>query len=168
MCSTHVEWLSVEDIADGERPNYWKAEHLFIPFAQNGAGDVWCWYPAWSANSQAPVVLAHHDENAAEGFAPSFEGFLLRQLLQTFAEIYEDNADFSRDELQQTARAELKTLRPYLRDSWHALLSEIAARPLQRNESWGCVQFLTRDEAKQIVERELAFEHLNQEFAHMA
>ncbi len=56
----------------------------------------------------------------------------------------------------------MNTLAPYLRPAWVSLLNELTARPLEYNKS--CFRFLKRDEAKEIVERELAMPNLGESF----
>ncbi len=57
-----------------------------VPFAGNGYGDSYCWYPRWQEGSEAPIVLALHDEYEGELFAMTFAHCLTRCFLQTFAE----------------------------------------------------------------------------------
>jgi hypothetical protein len=82
-----VEWIKADDILDWEFPDYWDGKHKMIPFAGNGCGDVWAFYLNWTDKENIPVIFAYHDENRAEAYAPDFESFLFKQMLESFLEI---------------------------------------------------------------------------------
>ncbi len=71
-----AECLSLEEIADYEFEPYRKSG--FVPFAFNGAGDLWCWWPEAASHSITPVVWCLHDVDMAEVSAPHFIGFIYR------------------------------------------------------------------------------------------
>lgn len=153
MMSMHVEWWRPEEMADFSPPDYY--EKVFVPFAANGGGDLWCWYPESRTEG---IVLVSHDEDAATHFAPDLEGFLFRHMVEGFAEIY----NHEEPTLVHVAQANVKTLAPYLRPEWTTLLSELTTRPIVSEQ--GCFRFLTRKEAASIVERELAMPSLGKTF----
>ena len=135
IASLHVEWWSPEQIADYEEPDYWLSELRLIPFAQNGAGDVWCWH---AASPGAEIVFAAHDENEAEVVAADLEGFLLRHMVLGLSEIYpDDGSDFTLEERVMSARANVRVLAPYLAPKRVALLEELCSRPLVQDAEWG-------------------------------
>lgn len=54
------------------------------PFAQNGAGDQYSFFPQWPGRDGEPsIVFAPHDEMTAQVFATSFSELLLHQWLVT-------------------------------------------------------------------------------------
>lgn len=165
LVSAQVEWWTPEAIADWAPPDYWSEEHRFVPFAQNGAGDLWCWHVS---SPDAEIVFAPHDENEAEIVAPDLAGFLFRQLVQGLSEIYpDDGTDFSVEQRVTSAKANVRVLAPYLPAAQVALLEQLCERPLVEDPSWGCLRFLPRAEADAIIERELAYPRLGETFEHM-
>ena len=160
MVSHHVEWWGLEDVVNWDAPDYYAL--TFVPFAANGAGDLWAWYPA---SGTEEVVFVPHDENAAQHYAPHFEGFLFRHIVQGLAEIYEHAGQtYTPEQRVQDAKANVNTLAPYLRPAWVSLLNELTSRPLEFDKAWRCFGFLKRKDAKEIVERELAMSNLGEEF----
>lgn len=153
----HVQWWSLRRIANWQPPSNWSAATDAVPFAQTAAGALWCWYPSWATGNTPPVVLVTPGEEARL-YAPNFEGFLFRQLLEQLS-----GAHPARDEAEFTALAgaALDDVRPFLRSNWLALLDAVRERPLHRNEQSGCPQFLEPEEVREIVQRELPFERLN-------
>lgn len=165
LVSSQVEWWTPEAIAEWEPPDYWSAEHRFVPFAQNGAGDVWCWHVS---SPDAEIVFAPHDENEAEVVAPDLAAFLFRQLVGGLSEIYpDDGTDFSIEQRVASAKANVRTLAPYLPAAQVALLEQLCERPLVEDPSWGCLRFLSRAEADAIIEREIGYPRLGHTFEHM-
>ena len=79
-----IEWdRSPEEVVlgaadDGLRPG-------LVPFAGNGYGDQYCWYPPWQQGPEPPVIFQVHDETDSPLFAEDFAGCLFRCLLQHFA-----------------------------------------------------------------------------------
>lgn len=160
MASAHVEWWQPDVIASWSAPDYYALD--FVPFAANGGGDLWCWYPA--CGTQA-VVLVIHDENCAQYHAPDLEGFLFRHMVEVCAEIYDHHGPRPTDEQHiEAAKVDVRTLAPYLRPAWVDLLNELVGRPLTRHKSGSYVSFLTRKEAAEIVKRELAMPNLDESF----
>jgi hypothetical protein len=164
VAGAQVEWWALEDIANWEAPSHFDPAHKLLPFASSTTGDMWCWCPPLGAEV---IVLAPHDEDGAMVFAPDLESFLLRHTLQAFAEIVEeDGSDFTREQRTEVARANVRTLTPYLNPAWVELLTEIAEHPLERDEEWDCLRLLTRDEAIDLIQTELDMPNLNETFSH--
>jgi len=164
LASAQVEWWQPEDIANWEAPAHFDPAHKLVPFASTGAGDMWCWY----ANGGDVIVLAPYEEDGATIFAPDLESFLLRHMLQGFAEIVEeDGTDFTREQRSEVARANIRTITPYLNPAWVELLTELPEHPLERDEEWDCLRLLTRDEAIDLIQTELDMANLNETFSHM-
>lgn len=164
MAQAQVEWWLPEDMVNWDAPDHFDPAHRLLPFASTATGDLWCWY---QKNGEESIVLAPHDENGATYFAPDLEAFLLRHLLQAFAEILDDDGlDFTPAQRSEVARANVKTLAPYLNEGWLELLTELAARPLVRDEEWDCLGLLGRDEAIMLIQTELDMPTLGETFAH--
>jgi hypothetical protein len=65
-------------------PDGWLRPGL-IPFAGDGSGDQYCWYPLWQTGADMPVVLVDHDSGCSQLFARDFGECLCRCFLQTFS-----------------------------------------------------------------------------------
>lgn len=171
LAFTQVEWWEPEEIANFSAPDYWRRDVLLVPFAANAAGDLWCWHPAERSTEdpeQCEIVLVADGESEATVFAPTLEAFLLRHLIQAFAEIVEDDGtDFTREQRAQAVRANVRTVAPYLCAEWVELLEELAARPLVENQEWNCLGLLSHEEAVELVQVELDCPRLGVTFAHM-
>lgn len=120
-----IEWdRSVDEIVayDGDemvRPG-------LIPFAGDGYGNAYCWYPPWQQGEEPPVVFYYHDQEESELFANSFSECLCRCMLQHFArpeEMAEDPVA-----AQHLWHAHRQILDPYLDSSQRQLLDDAALR----------------------------------------
>lgn len=83
-----LEWTAPGDLTEDPdlRPG-------LFPFAQNGAGDQYAFYPAWPGRGdEASIVFAPHDEMTATVYARSFSELLLHKWLET-ARWWEDDYD---------------------------------------------------------------------------
>lgn len=61
-----------------------------VPFAGNGFGDQYCWYPPWQTGVDMPVLLVDHDEGRGRLFAGDFGQCLCRCFLRSFADEHPD------------------------------------------------------------------------------
>lgn len=173
LCASDFEWLDPEAMANGRAPANWRTEPVLIPFAETGAGDPICFYPAWTENGATPIVLAMHDDDRCFAKAPHFEGYLFMLMLNALAVI--DKYSFgtwSEAELRQSFRANIKTLAPYLRWQWTAFLEACVDRPLVKElQPFGrkprpIQALIPQAELNEIVARELAFGHTGASFKH--
>lgn len=165
MAFGQVEWMQPDDLEGHEPLEDWKPELGLTPFAQNGAGDLWCIHESARDGDRVPVSFVPHDEMKATIYAPDFEAFLFRQLLEAFSEIDPRGDGFSTTERAQSARAEIKTLTPYVRKAWLDVLSEVASRPVKVSKH-GYHSFLTRPEAQTLVKSTLAYPRLDETFSY--
>ncbi len=162
-----MEWIPLPAIRDHEFPDYCKAG--FVPFAITGAGDHWCWYPEHTFNGVAPVVFCPHDEKFGKFYAPHFLGSVYRQVL-AFAASHLD----AKDEplARQHLRRWLDDLGPVFPTRWRETLAALITAPLQTWEYGKVRKFeqiglLPPDQYQAIVQRDLAFDKLDQKFQWM-
>jgi hypothetical protein len=94
-----------------------------IPFAGNGYGDAYCWYPRWQDGPEPPVVLARHDEELSSLFARDFAECLVRCMLQDASAPDEDLAEGERVKL---FRAHSDIIRPFVSHAQSQLLARLA------------------------------------------
>lgn len=176
-CVYDFEWLTMEEMAAWEPPDHWNTEHVLVPFAKSARVDLWCWYPGWASEGETPVVLTRGDMNEAEALAPDFESLLLRKMLEAFAgalsfddaSLRERAVDVNDGNLREILRANVETLRPYIRGEWCALLLRLLARPFSQipGESAAHVRLLDERELHDILHREAAFAHAGETFPYM-
>jgi len=168
LCAPDVEWLTGDEMLNWKPVDYWNPEHRLLPFAGNGAGDLWCFYLNWGNESRLPVVLAYHDENRCEAVAGDFQSFLLVKFIGSLTNIDKyvlehlelDDAEQYRPSLV----ANLKTLESYLPETWTLRLREILTAPLLND---GDTHAFLTPERTEILLAELKFEHSGTVFEHM-
>jgi hypothetical protein len=95
-----------------------------IPFAGDGFGNQYCWYPPWQAGADVPVVFALHDEMTSGLFARDFAECLCRCFLQEFADDDNDESYVPREALWD---AHFGILRPWLTPEQTDLLERLRA-----------------------------------------
>jgi hypothetical protein len=116
---THVDlvlwWSSIEwdrtsaDIAAFPGDRFLRPG--LVPFAGNGFGDQYCWYPRWRTGDDIPVLLVRHDEERSRLFARDFGECLCRCLLQSFADEVPTTSHLTPEAVWD---AHVKILEPYL------------------------------------------------------
>lgn len=73
-------------------------DYLFAPFAQNGAGDLYCFFYDRSVpEAEPPVVLLWHDCGQADILSDNLQAFLLRALLESVAHMNPDTSLWTAD-----------------------------------------------------------------------
>jgi hypothetical protein len=179
LLGADFEWWSLDDMADWTPPDYWTNAPALVPFAESGRADVWAWAPAWVEGGRAPIVFAARDVDEASLVAPDLEGLLFRLLVEWFSDLDPEAWDeFTPAERELALRAQVAAVSPYVRGSARRTLEELVARPLRtvelpkpfpkyRGPPLVCLQLLDADEARTLVERELAFSRLDETFKHM-
>jgi hypothetical protein len=157
-----MEWLPLEEIRDFQF-QAWEGDE-FVPFAQSGLGDHWCWWPAETTEAGTPVVLCPHDDQSGIVYAPHFLGALYRHMLE-YA-----HGGLSGPEDEALARALLSRwsvdLGPLLPAAWARTLEQLRSAPLQtwKQRRWEQCGLLTAEELRSILERDLPFEGMNRQF----
>ncbi len=105
-----------------------------VPFAGDGYGNSYCWYPRWQAGEEPPVIFASRDEGEGRLFARTFAECLCRCFLQHFA-LALDDKDGTDDRLLWEPHLEI--LLPFLNPEQEALLVSVGKRlsPMACNEA---------------------------------
>lgn len=149
------------------------APYQFIPFAKNGAGDLYVFQYDLQNGEDIPITFFPHDDCEAEVLAKNLQDFIFRQLLEATREIddYAMVFEEEEEEIKRNLQQQLRTHRPYLTDRQIQLLEEIYNRDLVtytyqlpnggKQEAEGLTTF---DEVEAILQREINFEHLNKTF----
>jgi len=123
-----IEWdRTPEEIAEFEGD-----EHLrpgLVPFAGNGYGDLYCWYPRWQTGPEPPVVFFIHDELESHLFARTFAECMCRCLLQSFAAWDDQALESSHVSKGQVWEAHREILRPFIDPEQIETLQALGADP---------------------------------------
>jgi len=164
-----VEWITVDEMLAWKAPEYWKPNR-FIPFAGNGYGDLWCWDPGREEGGKCPVVLCRHDENETEIFAGSFETFLYRVLVESFADLSSDDlAELSADESQVRGYLALNvtSVAEFLPAEHVATLMNILKKEFRTGSEEDHLFLIDEAEKNQILERDVKIRDIGTTFEHM-
>lgn len=164
---------SIDEMADDEDYRNIHSDYQFIPFAQNGAGDLYAFQFDLQKDGEVPVTLIPHDDEEAEVLAGNFQDFIFRQLLESVAEIDEGAIFYEEEEedLKQNLFNQLKTHEPYLTAKQIEILNSIYQRDIfeytykiPNGGSFETEGLVTFDEVEEILNKEIASEHLNRNF----
>ena len=160
LCSpwhTSVEWLTPQELLDWTPLDNWPANRL-VAFAGDGYGDYWCWNPEQSTERGTPIVIPRHDEDCVEIYAASFEDFLFRVLLESFAEITYDSRDellVDDEELKRYLALNVDAVAEQLSPGQVGILREVLDNDLVEDEDDECYRLVSLEEKQAILEREV-------------
>lgn len=98
----------------------------FIPFAKNGAGDLYCFFLNDAMDGNIPIVLVWHDDDAADYCAKNLHDFIVINLLTAAARPYELQPEADAEFLLQM-RAMYASHTPYLSLDTQPILSKVVA-----------------------------------------
>lgn len=164
---------SIDEMSDAEDYRNIHSEYRFVPFAKNGAGDIYAFQFDLQHNGEVPVTFIPHDDEEAEVVAKNFQDFIFRQLLEAITEIDEDSMFYEDEEedLKQNLFNQLRTHESYLTARQIEILNDIYQRDIfeysykvpngRSFESEGLVTF---DEVEKILNSEIGFDQLNKKF----
>lgn len=149
----------MEEFAD---PDHWmriRPGLLFVPFAGNGAGDLYCFLPTRETGDEVPVVLFWHDANRAVFLARNLQDFIFRSMLETVAAV--EAAAYGLlppEDFKEDLQRFLRTHQPYLEE-----------RQLQRlmavyNRESTTKALLDEQELRVLLKAEAGWEQWDREF----
>lgn len=99
----------------------------FLPFAESGAGDVYCLTPV---DEGAPgVALVYHDAEFSRIAYRSFDDFICASFLEAFADMSHLVDDFSEQEALLILRQDVRLVAGLLSDAPAKYLESLAALP---------------------------------------
>lgn len=149
-----------------------------VPFAKNGAGDLYVFQYDLEQNGEIPISFFPHDDSELEVQAKNFQDFIFRQLLESVTEIGEVLVfeDDSEEEIKIHLYNQLRTHRPYLTEKQIAVLEEIYARAIfdysyaspNNKSTFEARGLATFDEVEEILKREIDFPLLNTKIDYLA
>lgn len=167
FAATHLQfsdlvWLDQEEIAGFE----FASDQIpgLVPIAVTMEQDVWCWYPAMNDGGPAPVVYCPLEDEVASIHAPDFSAWIYRLMLEEYACTgLTEHLDVRQSRLVLDHFAE--RMAGYLPEPWVARLAELKGRPFHTDDN-GYYGVLDEDELVEILEHDLAYPRLDEEFEH--
>jgi hypothetical protein len=166
---TRVEWYSPEEIACWRPPDYWIPRPI-VAFARSGSGDEWCWFPELTDDLGTRVVFCAHDENDAEIYAATFQAFLYRILLESFAYIGPRGiADFDGESgYKRYLELNVGVLEFVLKPEWVETLRALLVKDFSvREDDDQVLCLLDQRELEELHEQQLLLSDVGQHFEHM-
>ena len=151
-----MEWLSLDEILNYEKDEW--SKDGFVPFAFNGAGEKWCWYPEYKSGNDVPIVLLP-DGDTGEFYAQNFTQSLFRQIID-FISFSIDEDDF--EEQIKYLRKWSSVFKEYFRDEWILEISKILQESSQNFEALEAN--IESDYCDKMVNKFLDFDKLDEEF----
>lgn len=131
-CMYDFEWISAPDaeesINEWLNPAYQHGRR-FLPFAQTGAGDLYCLTPIASGNHAGDigVALVWHDDDSSAVSAVSFDAFVFDALVRSATDVsHLTDEGFTPAEAAQCLIANIQTLAPMLPPAMQLELDRIA------------------------------------------
>lgn len=127
-CIDDFEWIKADEAAETIdewlNPAYQHGRR-FLPFAQTGAGDMFCLTPL--SNGGVGVALVWHDDDTSKVEAVSFDVFAYEAVVRSAADAsHLIDEKFSRAEAAQCVAANLRAVAPLLPQDLRAELDGIA------------------------------------------
>jgi hypothetical protein len=159
---TDHEWMPLGAIAHHDFCEWQTNTRQFlVPFSHSARLDEWGWRLDWASGDEPPVVFCERGPEG-RGFAPNFCGFLYRMLLEEFSgtwvvESLEDEKGKAK------IRRAVEVICPRLPQDWAQRIVELSRRPWYvAKDKTICVY--PRAECDRIIEKDLAFAHMNEVF----
>lgn len=164
------ELLTPDDILNFEFPKEWDIQqHHLIPFAKTAEGNMFAFYKNVEIDGENPIVLIWENDEA-EFVAKNFEDFIFRKMIEASDDIDKDDlyADYGKDNGMELYRADLqadlKTIRPYLKDVYVSILEEAYnGEILETLISYG---LMGAKPVKTVIKEMLDFELMGEVFEH--
>jgi hypothetical protein len=116
------EWLNPGD----------QAGKVFLPFAQSGAGDLYCLMPL-DAHSTGVALIWHDDETSRIGYR-SFDDFVAVRFLETFANLDHLADDFPEEQVIQCLRHDVSSVTEPMNEAMRHYLKSFADLPATHHE----------------------------------
>lgn len=149
-------------------------KYRMVPFAKNGAGDLYVFQLDMQVGNDVPITLFRHNSEA-EILAKNLQDFIFRQLLESLTEMDEDSMfhEDSEEEIKQNLHNQLKTHRKYLKPEQVEILEDLYQRDIfeyiykkPNGSEFKREGLLTFDEFEKLIKQEIVFEKLNTKFAY--
>ena len=133
------EWaepdICAEEIDDWLNPESQQGR-CFLPFAQSGAGDLYCLMPYEDANGHRHVGVAFvwHDDDESEIEHASFEDFACSQVLNALVDLRQLSQSFSTEEVLQIVQKDVHQITQHMAEDRKQWLRSLCAGPLTQRD----------------------------------
>jgi hypothetical protein len=160
---------AIEEIQDPEDYRNIDKQFKFIPFAQSGAGDHYCFFLNEENNGEYPIVYLWHDSNEADYLAGNLQDFIFKMLLTDMSnqDIYNEISD---EEFRSDIESVFKSHKKYLTSQQINIIEGILTReiidyeivlPRMKEPARG---LLTDLELKSLLDKNIPFEKMDKSF----
>lgn len=160
---------AIEELQDPEDYRQIKKEFKFIPFAQSGAGDHYCFFVNEEKDGNIPIVYLWHDSNEINYLAKNLQDFIFKMILTDMAnqDLYNKVSD---EEFRNNIESVFRTHKKYLSTEQNNVLADILNReiidyeiqlPRMKEPARG---LLTDLELKTLLDQIIPFEKMDQSF----
>lgn len=150
-------WLSPSEIANFELPTVRKIG--FVPCASTESRGQYCW--CVSETLESFIADCPRDSDFADGYAPHFEGFLFRSLIEEFSDCWiTGQLDVASGIFKVYAKRASSVLRP----EWGEILMSFANSAAELNPQ-GNPHVISEQNATLIIDREMSFPMFGEEIS---
>jgi len=137
-----------------------------VVFATVGSGDMWGFAPAWRVGTKLPVVLCDHERSKATGWAPSFDAFVFRAIVDDYLEnLFAHRRDPKAPDPGARLVENAQLAGPYLTARQVRGLARVAASPVRFKKA-GAIEVPARGGIDAIVRPIIAFPKLGRTLAY--
>ena len=146
LTSLRNVYEELREIRDGEFWDCvnWLPEFKMIPFAGDGSGDKYAFWLSSTSHSENihnpanigdwPIIHWWHDDNKCTVLANNLQDFMFKSMLNCALEIDAENDLLADDNIKTNLQNWLATHQKYLKPSQVAILADIYARELQKDD----------------------------------
>lgn len=172
VLSIDAVYESIKDLADPEDYRQIKPEFQFIPFAQSGGGDYYCFFLNEQLGNDIPIILIYHDCNEVIYLAKNLQDFIFRTLLTDMSDQDTYNG-VSDEEFKSNFKNIMSTHSKYLTEKQSGILQNIISKeiidyhielPIGRKEKHRGL--LTDAELKEILISTIPYDKMDKAFAY--
>ncbi len=163
-----MEWITIENIKNYQRPDY-QSENILV-FAKTGGGDLWAWNLDYLPI--LPVVFCPHDDDEGKFYANSLETALFRHILEFASQnnfcIKEGNPwEFTIDDARKLISVWEKFFMKWFNEDWINEINKLTNLELKfykPSKSDGYYVLITPEEADLLIEKYITFNLFEQPF----
>jgi hypothetical protein len=164
-------WGEIEDILDTDDYRKIPKTFKFIPFAATGGGDLYVFQYDIAEGGDVPITILPHDSEMAQVLAKNFQDYIFRSLIEEAVYVTEDYSAIIDTTLRENI---LRTHKPYMKERHFEILSEIYCREIIEYDFIypnGRIEkqpgLLSNMELKELLQNEIPYSRLDEEFKYM-
>lgn len=148
-----LEFEQIDEETDAFKEPYRQinSKFNFIPFAQNGGGDLYCFQFDKKVNEDIPIVRIWHDANEANVLAKNLQDFIFRSMTESLVEYRKDYSLLDNGNLCENLDNYKRTHLQYLSTTQQEVMTEIFGKII--NEKPSGSDLLSETEKKTIIKK---------------